>query len=368
MCPFQRRAVSLFTLCILSTLVVSTASGQNIDLREYRGKQIACVTRGLQSFAGSCGTSDSYEAVFVGSVVSVTEITDRERRLQLMPEEVFSGNADRLLTVTTNQGLCFGDFQVGEEWLFYLKRDTKTKALLLSYGSPTRPIADATADVALLRRLAQMDDTGIIIGQVTEPIWNDNRLETSIPVAEHKIVAKQNASGLEYAAFTGSDGKYEFKPLPPGSYHLNANTAEGLWVEEGSTTIGPRTCSLVGFALQPDGRISGRVTTADGKPARHVQVAVVPVSAGNLQFTSAFADKLGRFEVKALHPGQYLVGIGIQDQPDRADSRSRVYYPGVQDRNLAVIVSLGRAERRANIDFQLPNGCRSIDFRGSGCQ
>ena len=161
------QTVLIFALWVTSPLIVSSASAQQIDVRDYRGKQIACVTSGLQSFARSCGTSDSYETVFVGSVVSVTEIADRERRLQLMPEEVFSGNADRLLTVTTNQGVCFGDFQVGDKWLFYLKRDTKTKALLLSYGSPSRLIADAKAEIALLRRLAQMDHSGIITGRVT---------------------------------------------------------------------------------------------------------------------------------------------------------------------------------------------------------
>jgi hypothetical protein len=94
--------------------------------------------------------------------------------------------------------------------------------------------------------------------------------------------------------------------------------------------------------------------SADGKPAKSVQVAVVPVSAGNLQFTSAFSDELGRFEVKALHPGRYLVGIGIQPGADNKSKQSRIYYPGVRDRNLAVIVDLGRAEKRANLDLQLP--------------
>jgi hypothetical protein len=358
----------ILALWAATTLIVSSASAQEIEIREYRGKQIACVTGGLQSFVRSCGTSNSYETVFVGSVVSVKEVTDTDRRLQLMPEEVFFGNSDGLLTANTSQGACLGEFQAGDKWLFYLQRDPKTKALLLSYGSPTRPIAEAQKEIPLLRRLTQMNDSGIIMGHVTRPISNDNKSETSIPVADHKIIARQKASGREYAAFTDSDGTYEFEPLAPGSYHLSANTAEGLWAEEGSTTVGPRTCSLLGFALQPEGRISGRVIAADGKPARHVRVAVVPVSPGSLQFTSEFADDLGRFEVKALSPGQYLVGVVIQDQSGSSGWRSRVYYPGVRDRDLAVIINLAAAEKRVNVDFQLPNGCRSIEFDGSRCQ
>ena len=344
----------MFALCIPSTLITSSLFAQVIEIRHYRGKQISCVTSGLKGFNRACGTSDGYETVFIGSVFSVTEISATERRLQLMPEEVFSGTAEGLLTVTTSQGACIGEFKTGDKWLFYLQRDTKTKTLLLSYGSPTRPIGDSQAQIALLRRLANMNDSGILTGRVMQSIWNDNKWEKSVPIANFRIEAKQHANGHEYAAFTDSKGNYEFEPLTPGSYHLIPNTAEGLWAEEGDTEVVPRSCSEVSFGLEPDGRIAGRIIAVDGTPAKYVQVAIVPLAAGNLQFTSALADELGRFEVKALHPGRYLVGVGIQGQPNSAEWRSRVYYPGVRDQNLAVIIDLGRAEKRTNVDFQFP--------------
>jgi hypothetical protein len=346
----QRCALMVFALCIPSTLVISSASAQ-FEGHDYHGKQIFCYIRGRD---GSCGIGDGYEDVFIGTVVSVTEIANNEKRLRLMPEEVFAGRVAGSLTVTTEQGGCFGDFQVGDKWLFYLQQDTKTKALLLKYNSPTRPIADAQAQIETLRRLGRINDSGIIMGQVTEPIWNDNKWETSIPLTDHKIIAKQQVNGREYTAFTDNDGHYEFEPLPPGEYQVSGNTVEGLWTEEGSTKVSPRSCSLMSFSLEPDGSISGRVMAADGEPAKYVQVAIVPVSAGNLQFTSALSDELGRFEVKALHPGRYFVGIDIQPRTDNKNGRSGIYYPGVRDRNLAVIIDLGRAEKRANLNFQMP--------------
>jgi hypothetical protein len=346
----QRCARPVLALGIFSTLIISSASAQ-FEGHDYHGKQISCYIRGRE---GSCGVGDGYEDVFIGTVVSVAEIANGEKRLRLMPEEVFAGAVAGSLTVTTEQAGCFGDFQAGDKWLFYLQRDTTTKSFLLKYNTPTRPIADAQAQIELLRRLAQIKDLGIIMGQVSEPIWKDNKWETSTPLADHKIIAKQRVNGREYAAFTDNDGHYEFEPLPPGEYQVSANTAEGLWSEDGSTDVRTRSCSMMSFSLEPDGSISGRVMSADGKPAKSVQVAVVPVSAGNLQFTSAFSDELGRFEVKALHPGRYLVGIGIQPGADNKSKQSRIYYPGVRDRNLAVIVDLGRAEKRANLDLQLP--------------
>jgi hypothetical protein len=135
----QRFLLIGFALCIPPILIISSASAQ-FEGHDYHGKQIWCYRRGL----GPCDVS--YQSVFIGTVVSVTEAAGKEKQLQIMPEEIFSGRADGLLTVTTNQGECFGDFKAGDKWLFYLQRDTKTNALLLDYASPTRPIADAQAD------------------------------------------------------------------------------------------------------------------------------------------------------------------------------------------------------------------------------
>jgi len=122
----------------------------------------------------------------MGTVVSGAEMAISEKRLRLMPEEVFAGAVAGSLTVITEQAGCFGDFQAGDKWLFYLERDTKTESLLLQYNSPTRPIADAQAQIGTLRRLAHINDSGIIMGHVTEPIWKDNKWETSIPPTDHK--------------------------------------------------------------------------------------------------------------------------------------------------------------------------------------
>jgi Carboxypeptidase regulatory-like domain len=222
-------------------------------------------------------------------VLSTVEISHTEKRLQIALEEVFLGNSVSDLTVTTNQGACLPGIQPGDEWLFYLQRDVKTHSLLLAYGSPTKPVSDAQENIAMLRRLAQMSDSGIITGKVTRQVWDENKWETSVPVPNHKIVAKRESNRTEYVTFTDGDGRYEFEPLPSGSYELTASAAQGLWAGGGRTEVHSRSCSEVGFGLQPDGRISGRVWTADGMPARYAQVAIVPESVGNLVFTSAFA-------------------------------------------------------------------------------
>jgi hypothetical protein len=346
-------AISLLVSGVISVFTVPPSSAQEIEMREYRGKKIFCsVWKGIET---PCATRTAYTDVFIGSVLSTIETSNTELRLQVMPEEVFLGNATSRLTVNTQQGACLPALRPGEKWLFYLYADKKSKALVLRYGSPSKPVVDAQEDIALLRRLAQKPDSGIIIGDVTRPVWNDNKWQSSTPVPNQKIVAKRESDGTEYAALTDSSGHYEFAPLPLGSYELNADTVQGLLAVGQYAEVQSRSCSQVGFQLLPDSTISGRVTTADGKPAKYAQVAIVPTSPGGLQFDSAIADEDGYFEIKGAQPGRYLLGIGIQARQGSRLWRSRVYYPGVRTSDAAVVIELGQAEKRANINFQVPN-------------
>ena len=85
-------------------------------------------------------------------------------------------------------------------------------------------------------------------------------------------------------------------------------------------------------------------------------VTLVPVS-GAVGFSawSKAGDEHGYFEFRAVNPGRYLVGIGIAAQPGSPEWESRVYYPGVRSKEEAVAVGLGEAEKRSDINFQLPN-------------
>lgn len=331
------------------------AAAQIIEEREYRGKTITCALSGLRGWGSPCGTDGDYAYIFVGSVVSATEISETEKRLQVLPQELFLGNANSELTVTTSQGACLPEIMPGDQWLFYLRRDAKTSELLMEYGDPNKPIANAQSAIARLRRLAQMTDSGIVAGYVQRGIWHDDdKYLEYVPVPNHKLVAKRVSDGAAYSTFSDNDGDYEFEPLPSGSYHLSANTTQGLWAEEGPTTVHSRGCTAFEIELHVDGSISGHVRSADGKPFKvHPWVEIAAADGGESK--SFYADEHGYFEARGLEPGRYLVGIGIGAQRDSREWRSRVYYPGVRIKENATVIELGKAEKRTNIDFQSPN-------------
>ena len=178
-------------------------------------------------------------------------------------------------------------------------------------------------------------------------------------------------SGREYTAFTNLNGRFEFE-LPPGSYDVTPAQEQGLrdaetWIPKvvqldnglaehfGNANIRLRDCTDVEFSMLVDGKLAGRVTTKDGKPARFAKVAIIPVSPVRPQFTID-SDENGRFEIGGRQPGQYVVGVGLLAPFDRAEWKSRVYYPGVPTRGEAKLIELSAGEWRTDIDFNLlPN-------------
>jgi hypothetical protein len=333
------------------TCLVPTLSASIVGTVEYHGKKFGCTYSGIQNsgFGKICGTY-GYAQVFTGTVISAVEISDRDKRLQLAPDEVFMGDPASEVTAITDQACLRTEVKAGDKWLFYLNRDPKTSELILSYGGLSKPIADARQDIATLRHLANLTNSGILTGNVTRSVRPLVPFK-AVPVPNRKIVAKRVSDGVEYSALTDGNGHFELE-VPLSTYHLSTNAEPGLWGPEGEISVRGPSCINVNFLLHTDGRLSGQVTTADGKPARCVQVAIVPVSPIGPQFT-VVTDEQGHFEVGGRQPGSYLVGVGLLAQYDSPEWKSRVCYPGVSRKEEAKTIKLGEGEWRTDIDFKL---------------
>jgi hypothetical protein len=357
---FERCAILITAFALLLFSLSTPASGQTTTHSpKYYHKWLDCtVGGGLRGFSSSCGIMNNYAYIFVGSIISATQISDIEKRLQLQPHEMFLGNAPDELTVITSRADCLQEIKPGDEWLFYLSSDRTTKQLVLEYGSPSGPIGDRTEPITMLRRLSRMTDSGIIIGDVQDTLLHDDHAAQCtqfLNVANHKIIAKRIPDGTEYSAFSDKDGHYEFLPLPVGSYEVTANTVPGLWADEGPTEIRAGSCTRIQFEFSPDGRISGHIRTPDGKPFNGPPwVNAEVVSEDGRESRSTFIDDDGFYEFRGLPPGRYFVGISIQSQPGTTEWRSRVYYPDVQTKELATTIDLSRAGIRTNIDLSFP--------------
>lgn len=329
----------IFFFCLSVVSFAPLLSAQILETREYHGKKVGCVHSGLYSSAGwVCGTQN-YERVFTGTVRSAVEVGDTDKRLELIPDEVFLGDSQKEVTAITDQACLPTDIEAGQKWLFYLYRDKKSNELVLGFEGRSKPIDKAQQDIETLRHLAMLTDTGILTGHVGDP--------------GHKVVARRASDGKEFFALANESGNYEFE-LPAGAYSLSANSKRGLWAPETETFVSKQECIHVDLWLHTDGRIAGTVTTADGRAARYVQVAIVPVSPAGQSFT-VVADEQGHFEVGGRKAGRYIVGVGLLAPTNSPEWKSRVYYPGVPTQEQAKAIELGDGEWRTDVNFSLPS-------------
>jgi hypothetical protein len=376
MLPPQKWRLLLFVLAVTRLAPILAAETPDVPQGKKGGCHIRVTGPSLGPLNGPssyCGTR-GYTRVFTGTVQSVVDVSDTEKQLGLIPDEVFIGDTSDL-TATVNQ-VCLAenepDIKSGDKWLFYVRpkrywdREARlnTDGLEVAWDSPSKPVSEAQDEVATLRHLAGLTDKGILAGSVVRIGPTVDALNpTAVP--NHRVVATSVQSGNEYTSFTNVNGHFELE-LPPGSYDVTASTEQGLREAEpftpissdleygfgGRADVTPRDCTGMAFRLLVDGKLAGRVTTADGRPAKFAKVAVVPISPVHPQFT-VDADENGYFEVSGRQPGRYLVGVGLLAPFDSAEWKSRVYYPGVPTRELAKAIELEVGEWRTDIDFQL---------------
>lgn len=240
----------LFPLAVVC--VVPSLSAVVVETREWHGKQIQCVLGGLGFLRPrACGAMDAeYERIFAGTVASVTEISETDRRLEIIPEENFLGQSQGMITATVNQACLKAndpDIKPGDEWLFYLQvkwypyRDKERDASInnnfeIPFDSPSKPLTQAQEDIAKLRRLGRMRNVGVLRGTMTIGAWQRGDLP------DHKITAKRQ-DGVEYSTLTDDNGEFEFDRLPTGTYELRANQADGFRGSEASVEVRSGRCT-----------------------------------------------------------------------------------------------------------------------------
>jgi hypothetical protein len=209
---------------------------------------------------------------------------------------------------------CGYGFRVGEKYLVYAFRDEDNK-LETSICTRTRPLSQADKDLDYIRGISLAPRGSIIFGEVSrrDQYAADGRHR---PVEGAKITIEGQTKRTEVV--TDSKGQYKASGLPPGAYRLKIKPPEGLSIynPERETTVSDRGCAEVGFWLEPDTQITGKVSDLQSKPISNLLLELVPVKPASNSSYPQFVrtDNEGRYEMKLVHPGRYLLGVRIWAQ------------------------------------------------------
>jgi hypothetical protein len=207
-------------------------------------KSVQCVQSGILTDLMDCGLRPyPYDFVFVGSISAIRPVEHDELELRLVPVEVFSGKPDGPMTVLTSQGLCFPKLAVGDQWLFYLRKESGKPIVLDYYGNKSVPIANAQTLLDTLRRLQKIGEFAIVRGQVVSGKSFEGK-----PVRNLPVIALRKGVESRYVAVTDRMGRYEFPPLPPGRYVIQVRANEPYRPGDWAIDLSPEAC----WDLTPD--------------------------------------------------------------------------------------------------------------------
>jgi hypothetical protein len=343
-------------LAVLALLLscAGAASAQIIVDQENGHKTVLCLVDSLSSSLKDCGLqSDWYTYTFVGSISAITSIANDEKKLQIVPEEVFYGKPPYPLIVRTSQAACLPELAVGDHWLFRLRKENG-KPIVLDLGSDSSPVAGAQEQIETFRRLAALGDLGIVRGRVLRGSWFEDNAK---PVPGARVVAYRESDNMPFVTTTGAGGRYEFQPLPPGKYKLTVDPIGSFQPDDDAVDVSGGSCSDVTLSRSPHAQLSGHVRRSDGSPVPGV--AVLIESRGESWWTTT-TDADGYFQKDLLKPGKYVVGINLPGSPALKYEGAggpppavSLYYPGVQSHSAALPVKLATDEKREDIDFIL---------------
>lgn len=324
------------------------------------GKSYAC------SCAGTAMPCESYwtaSAVFVGTVSYSTTASkpgghDEGRRVfRFTIEKAFRGVEGSEVEVSTGLGGgdCGYPFQLGARYLVYAHADD-AKRLGTSICSRTRPADAAADDLEYFQALSNAEPGGRIFGRVRLQHLSEIHGNASTPVEGVKLLLA--GPGGQYEAITDDKGNYSVSGVRPGSYQVKVNLPEGTSVHqsEQQVKVAEKGCAEASFWIQPDTRVTGRVLDSQGLPAADVLMELVPVESDQNSFPSYVkSNHEGRYEMKLVPPGRYLLGVRVTGSGGSTYvPYPQTYYPGVREQSSATVISLTEGQHFRAHDLILP--------------
>lgn len=333
------------------------------------GNAFACTCVGTRA---PCQAYGEAAAVFVGTVINSRVIADNQnnsgfdrRVVRFLVDTPFRGVDAGEVEVTTGPGggdCGFGFVQTQQYLVYAYEYEGK-----LSTGicTRTRSISKAQEDLAYIRGLARSKPGVVISGQVVRYRRNQQGNLDTLPMAG--IAVTIEGQTLETTE-TDAKGQYRVEGLPAGEYVVKVSLPEGLSIRgpEQKVNVADRGCAVVGFWLEPDGRLSGRVLNPQGLPVNKAEIFISEADKERYRGFSdaAYSDEDGKYFFQRVPPGRYLLGIRFDGMTSQQRPFPLTYYAGVSERSQAAIITIGEGLRVEKYDLIMPPLPLEYDVEG----
>ena len=335
-----------------------------------------------------CPRYSGAQAVFVGRVLGFERVTlpvnwglgggeETLRLVRFAVEERFKGADGKEVNVLTplesvNARMkCEDDFEEGGRYLVYAYSWFRQPELRTFFCRDAKRLAEAGDDLSYLRGFLKGEPLAEISGKVEHyrldiKTWRLNLVRS---LAGVRVTADGEGRHLETR--TDDAGKYHFGGLAPGNYQVKIDGPPGLYspLPERPVELARTACDEADFRLHTDRRVAGRVADTSGRPVSGVGLHLVLadnfphdeslINEESLRGMSGVADADGRFEIRGVPPGRYLLGVnlhGINDAPIEWNPPPvfpRTYFPGTGERTAATVIELREGQSVSGLEMTL---------------
>lgn len=342
---------------------------------------------GFTSVANACwcgeqSPCESYanaSVVFVGVVIKTginpatgqlpanamsTTFTNGSPTARFKIEEFFRGTEAAELEISGQGTTCDYHFTQGERYLVYGFQSADRTTLYTNACSGTAPLSEAAEDLTYLRSETKRASGGTVFGGITrEPSGVLDSEGSYVPIPKAEVIFENGAQ--RFQTFSDVKGNFELAGLPPGRYKVHTNPptnysrADPMTKElrsEWELDVPDHGCIQIWFVARQSGEISGMVGDASGIVAEDVEPELIPVDqrADNSNRQSVRLGEFSSFKFSFLPPGRYYLGFNLSSGPSLMEPYPEFYYPGVEDRAKATIITLTEGQKLSNIYLPRP--------------
>ncbi len=278
--------------------------------------------------------------------------------------ESFLGIEEAEVDIFGGGTTCDYYFKEGVQYLVYAYRSPDGKTLHTNICAGTDPLSEAGAHVAYLRGLKGRRSGSVFSGRITQQFYNLRKQQLDGRPSQGTLVTIES-EGRRLRAKTNSRGEFAFAGLSKGRYQVQtvprANFSTIDVLEDHPRTlwkidIPDHGCIREWFEIRPLGEISGQlVGMTEG--LGDIDLDVIFADRANTDrsgLSQARVDAQGRFKFSFLPPGKYFVGFNLESGPFREYPYPEFYYPGVTDRRMAKLITVGRDKSTGEISFPIP--------------
>ena len=128
----------------------------------------------------------------------------------------------------------------------------------------------------------------------------------------------------------------------------------GSQSSEREIELGASDCVAQDFWADTNGRLTGKVVDAGGRPALGVSITLSPLEDRSLQAIWATTNKDGEYELRPVPTGRYQLYARQDGLTEGEYPFPDFYYPGVRDYKRATPITIGEAQKLQGYNFKLP--------------